>query len=103
MIYNLSITEKAENQLEDLVNYLLFRLLNKNAALHLLDSVERMYDLLENNPFQFPYSKDSYFASKGYREAVLLDMRYRIIFSVEGDTVYIKGIFHELEQYKYKV
>ena len=58
---------------------------------------------MEENPLQFSYSKDPYLASKGYREALLMDMRYRIIFSVEGSKVYVKGIFHELEQYKHKI
>jgi len=103
MIYNLSITEKAEEQLDELVNYLLFILMNKNAAVHLLNSVERIYGLLEENPLQFSYSKDPYLASKGYREALLIDMKYRIIFSVENNTVYVKGIFHELQLYKNKI
>jgi len=75
MIYKLSITEKAENQLDELVNYLLFKHMNRQAAEHLLDSVEKMYDLLEENPFQFSYSKDPYLADKGYREALLINMR----------------------------
>ena len=103
MIYNLSITEKAEEQMDELVEYLLFKLMNRYAAVHLLDSVERMYDILEENPLQFSYSKDPYLASKGYREALLMDMRYRIIFSVEGNNVYVKGIFHELQHYKNKI
>ena len=34
MIYNLSITEKAEKQLDELVNYLLFKFMNGQAAAH---------------------------------------------------------------------
>ena len=103
MIYNLSITEKAEKQLDELVNYLLFKFMNGQAAAHLLDCVEKIYDLLEDNPFQFSPSKDPYLANKGYREAWLVDMKYRIIFSIEGNMVYVKGIFHELEKYQYKL
>ena len=39
----------------------------------------------------------------GYKEALLHDMNYIIIFKVEGKEVFVLGIFHELEQYKDKL
>ena len=40
---------------------------------------------------------------RGYREAVLTDMDYMIVFRVEETSVYVTGIFHQLENYRKKV
>ncbi len=48
-------------------------------------------------------SKDPYLKQKGYREAVLTDMNYMIVFRVEGRNVYIMGIFHQLEDFRRNV
>ena len=44
MRYKLIITERAEELLDDLVRYLLYRIKNQQAALHLLESIEKLYD-----------------------------------------------------------
>lgn len=103
MLYKLIITERAEELLENLVYYLLYRIKNQQAASHLLDRVERIYDRLEDNPYQFPFCRDEYLASKEYREVVLPDMNYVIIFRIAENEVYVLGVFHELEQYRNKI
>lgn len=103
MGYRLIITDRAEKLLDGLVNYLLYKLKNQQAAIHLLDNIERIYDRLEENPFQFPLSMDTYLLHKGYREAVLPDMNYVLIFKIEGNNVYVLGVFHQLEQYRKKL
>ena len=55
MRYKLIITERAEELLDGLVRYLLYRIKNQQAALHLLESIEKLYDHLEHNPFQYPF------------------------------------------------
>lgn len=86
-----------------MVNYLLFKIKNQQAAVHLLNGVERLYGYLENNPFQFPLCRDSHLSYRGYREAILTEMNYFIIYKVEEHCVYVLGIFHELEQYNNKL
>ena len=103
MGYKLIITNRAEELLDVLVRYLLYRIKSKQAASHLLDCVDKIYELLEENPYQFPACKDDYLAHRGYKEALLHDMNYIIIFKVEGKEVFVLGIFHELEQYKDKL
>lgn len=103
MTYKLVITERANELLDNLVNYLLKSFNNKQAAIHLLDSVERIYERLEENPLQFPLSRDPYLSNKGYRETVIPDMKYVLIFSTDKDRVYVLGIFHQLESYQTKM
>lgn len=103
MIYNLIITEHADELLDNLVYHLLFRLKNQQAAKHLLNGIEDIYDRLKENPQQFPLSRDAYLASKGYHEAIVPQMNYNVIFSINADIVNVLGIFHHLENYQAKL
>ena len=82
MVYKLNVTEHANELLDNLVYHLIYRLKSKEAAKHLLDSVESIYDRLVENPYQFPKSRDMYLAKKGYYEAVIPQMNYIVIFDV---------------------
>ena len=103
MAYNLVVTEKAEDLLDNHIYHLIYRLKNDQASAHLLDCIDRIYERLEENPFQFPGSTDVNLIRMGYREAVLTDMDYVIIFRVEESSVYVVGIFPQLENYRKKV
>ena len=103
MAYKLNVTEHANELLDNLVYHLIYRLKNEQAAEHLLDSIDVIYDRLEVNPFQFSECRDAYLAKKGYREAVVPQMNYIIIFDVRADVVNVVGIFHQLENYPNKL
>lgn len=103
MDYKLVISEHADELLDNLVYYLLYRLKSEQAARHLLDGIDGIYDRLETNPFQFPLSRDAYLANKGYHEAVVPQMDYIVIFDVREDTVKVVGFFHQLENFQSKL
>lgn len=103
MAYKLNVTEHADELLDNLVYHLVNRLKNKQAARHLLDSIDIVYDRLENNPYQYPECRDTYLTEKGYREAVVPQMNYIVIFDVRVDVVNVVGIFHQLENYQSKL
>ena len=103
MVYKLNVTEHADELLDKLVYHLIYRLKNEQAARHLLDNIGTIYDRLEINPFQFSECRDAYLAKKGYREAVVSQMNYIIIFDVRADVVNVVGIFHQLENYPNKL
>ncbi len=103
MAYNLVITERAEELLDNIVNYLVHQLKSMQAAEHLLSQVEVVYDTLEDNPYVYPVSRDPYLKSRDYREAIVPEMNYKIVFEIEADEVTVLGIFHQLENYPRKV
>ena len=99
MAYKLVITEHADELLDSALRYLVYQLKNEQAAIHLLDEVEKIYNRLEENPMQFPLSQDVYLASRGYHEAIVGSMNYTILFRVEKNVVMVAGLFHQLENY----
>lgn len=103
MGYKVIITKRAEELIDKLVNYLLLKLKNKQATFHLLDGIEKIYDRLEDNPFQFPICQDIYLESKGYHEAIIPEMDCIIVFQILNDEVIIMGAFHQLEKYQIKL
>ena len=102
MAYNLRITKHAEKLLDRLVYYLLYRLKNEQAARHLLDSINDIYERLEENPLQFPRCRDNFLDQKGYHEVVVPQMNYVVVFSIDGNVVNVLGFFHQLENYLHK-
>ena len=54
---------------------------------------------------QFPLCEDFLLKRREYRKAALTEMSYVLIYRVEEETktVYVLGIFHDLENYKNKV
>ena len=67
--------------------------------------MELIYDRLEDDPQQFPFSEDPFLSRRGYRKAIVGDMHYVILFIVDevGKVVYIEGFFHQLEDYGTKI
>ncbi|MCD8067458.1 MAG: type II toxin-antitoxin system RelE/ParE family toxin [Lachnospiraceae bacterium] len=103
MAYKLIVSEYADELLDSIIDYLLFHLKSDQAAAHLLDGIENIYSRMEENPYQFPPCNDTYLAKKGYREAIVPQMNYIVIFSISTYTVKITGIFHQLEAYEKKL
>lgn len=103
MAYKLAVTEYADKLLDNILHHLIYQLKNKQAAAHLLDEINNIYDRLEENPLQFPVSRDTYLKNKGYHEAVCGQMSYTIIYSITADVVNIIGIFHQLVNYPTKL
>jgi plasmid stabilization system protein ParE len=103
MGYRLIVTKNADELLDKIIYHLVFRLKNEVAAKHLLDKIDSIYDRLEINPEQFPLSRDIFLTKKGYREAIVSDMNYVIVFAIGSDVVNVVGIFHQLENYQKKL
>lgn len=103
MGYKLIITRNAEILLDELIYYLLVELDNRQAAKRLFDEVKKIYDRIELNPYQFPRCRDLYLRRKGYYEAIIPSMNYKVVFIIDIYDVYILGIFHNLENYQEKL
>lgn len=104
MAYDLIVTDHADSLIDSLTFYLLNNLHNSDAALHFIDGLENVYAHLGKNPFQFPESNDDFLQRRGYREGLVPEMDYRVVFRIEEpSTIYIVGVFHTLENYVKKL
>ncbi len=103
MTYEVLFTEKVAMQYERAILYLLEEIKSKQAKDHLQAEMRTLVRRMRDNPFQFPIIDDPVLATRDYRQAVLPDMFYKVIFRIEGGKVYILGFFHDRENYQYKV
>ncbi|MBR6329195.1 MAG: type II toxin-antitoxin system RelE/ParE family toxin [Lachnospiraceae bacterium] len=103
MAYNLIITDRANDLIDERVLYIIEKLKNPSAAKHLLDGISSVYDRLQDNPYQFPDSGDPVLSRRKYKEALIPKMQYKMVFRIENETVYVVGFFHDLENYTSKV
>ncbi len=103
MAYKLIVTERAEELIDGCVNHLVNRLKNRQAAEHLLNEIQKIYDRFEENPYQFTDCRDPFLKSKGYKKAIISGMDYIMIFRIEEQEVLVLGFFHQLENYKTKL
>ena len=103
MNYKRVVTERAEEQLDRILRYLLERFHSKQAARALMEDVERTYVILEYMAGAVQLCEDPFLAGKGYRKSALEQHDYVILYQLEADTVYINGIFHMLENYQKKL
>ena len=89
MAYSLIITDRTEEQLDNIVFYLLDSLGSRQGAVNFLNCVDDIYERLLDNPYQFPINNDGFLCSKGYREAIMVEMQYKMIFRVDDENVFI--------------
>ena len=103
MLYKLVVTDEMERLVDERVGYLLNKFKSHQAASHLLDGIEEIYDYLETNPEIYRESQDPFLSAFHYREAKVNEMDYIIVYKILEDTVYILGLFHSLENYSQKM
>jgi len=103
MAYRLIITEKAENDLDGIIGYIIEELCNETAAVHLLSEIERHYDILETNPHIYPVCQQLLLSVRGYRKVVIKN--YILIIRIDEDNriVYAERFFSQLEDYADKL
>lgn len=80
MTYKLVTTQAFVDDLDEVLNYISFKLLNPSAAQRLLADVTDKISLIDDNPLLFPLYHDDKIAKRGYRYTVVSNylLFYRI-------------------------
>ena len=102
-MYTLDITDAAEQDLDRITDYLGVTLANPQAALALLDEVEKINAELASNPSIYPLCAAANLADLGYHKAIAKS--YIIVFEIDSgtNTVCILRVFHSSENYANKL
>ncbi|MGM9528517.1 MAG: type II toxin-antitoxin system RelE/ParE family toxin [Phascolarctobacterium sp.] len=103
MDFKIIISENAARQLENILDYLIYRLHSPQAASNVLNEIEAAYTQMQYMADSMPYCQDRYLLSKGYRKWPLSKHDYVLLYQVKGNVVYVNGVFHMLENYRMKL
>lgn len=100
MDYRVVMMEGAEEDLDRFVVYLLFEKKNEQAARNLLDDFEKTKISLSNVAGSLKLCDNPKLKKLGYRRIDFLTHRYFMLYRIEGNTVFVDNIFHELQDYE---
>lgn len=103
MAYKIVVSQRANEQMEEIIVYIITKLQNKQAAKAVYDDIMNAYDKLEYMAGAMAICEDPYLAAKGYRRLALEHHDYVLLYQMDGSTVYVNGIFHMLEDYRKKI
>ena len=97
MAYELFIAERAEGDLDAILDYICNSLCNPAAAAKFIEAVEQSYAGLERNPKLHSLCVQPILRAAGYRKVII--GRYILIYRVDDarGAVYIERFFSELE------
>jgi len=98
-MYNLDITDNAEQDLENIISYIVEKLSAPVAASTFLDAVHDCYENLETNPHIYESCRDHRLKKEGYRRAVVKN--YILVYKIdeEAKTVTIHRFFYGRQDY----
>lgn len=96
--YHVKITELAEEDLEELGDYIAYELKNPFAAENTVKGIRRKIQSLEDFPEKNGLDEDDILAGLGVRKTYYHN--YKIYYIVEEDSIYIIRILHSLTDSK---
>lgn len=100
MDYKVVMMIGAEEDLDRFVAYLLFEKKNEQAVRNLLNDFEKTKVSLSKVAGSLKLCDNSKLRALGYRRINFLSHRYFMLYRIEGDTVFVDNIFHELQDYE---
>lgn len=100
MAYSVRITEKAEEDLSEIVTYISDTLYNPQAAENLLTAFLCETENIAENPYMYPLSNDPHLRAEGYHR-LLFKKNYVALYLIddEASLVSIMRIFYAKRDY----
>ena len=104
MVYNIEYTEDAANDRSRCVNYLLFGINDGKGDLvvakKFIKELEQAEKRLSVGASDYALCENPVLSRKGYRKIHLHHYKYKIIYYIEDQTVFIIAILHDLMDYE---
>lgn len=100
MDYEVILTNPAREQLEQIVYYILYQLKNEQAAKNVIRDADDTKLRLSYVAGNLKLCKDPQLRALGYRIIHFKQHKYFMLYRIEGNTVYVDRIYHDLQDYE---
>ena len=99
-MYNITITDRADRELSDILEYLSVQLQNPTAATAFVEEVLSVYEALKHTPYMYELSHNLRLQRMGYHKVVIKN--YVMLYRVDEQTqcVYVLHFFYGARQYE---
>lgn len=98
--FDVIISPKALSQLNDYIDYLQYTLLNDQAAYNVWQDALETREQLSRVAGSLKFCTHPQLKKNGYRAIHFMRHRYLMFYRIEGATVYVDSIYHQLQDYE---
>lgn len=99
-LYEVIISPKALSQLDAYIGYIQYTLLNAQAAKAIWDDAVDTRDELAKSAGSLKLCDNKKLQNLGYHRINFLRHRYLMLYRLDGTTVYVEAIYHQLQDYE---
>ncbi|MBD5486088.1 MAG: type II toxin-antitoxin system RelE/ParE family toxin [Lachnospiraceae bacterium] len=99
-LFNVIISPKALSQLNSYIDYLQYTLLNDQAAYNVWQDAMETREQLSKAASSLKFCTHPKLKKNGYRAICFMRHRYLMLYRIEGTTVYVDAIYHQLQNYE---
>ncbi len=100
MVYEVILSSQAKTHFRKIIDYLLYELENRQAAISVADDFDDTVARLSHMAGSLKLCDDRVLQAKGYRTIHFRRHRYLMVYTVDGDRANVEGIYHELQDYE---
>ena len=98
--YNVIISPKALAQLESYIDYIQYTLFNDQAAKAVWDDAVETVSQLGYMANMISLCENNELAQLGYRKILFQKHDYVMLYRIEGEKVFVDGIYHQMQDYE---
>ncbi len=99
-LFDVIVTPKALSQLDDYISYIQYTLMSEQAAKAVWeDAVDTTIELEKVAGSLKPCDNED-LAMLGYHKINFMRHRYLMLYRIDGKTVYVDAIYHQLQDYE---
>ncbi len=100
MGYKVVLTDPAREQFEQIIYYILYQLGNEQAADNVIRDADGTKLCLSHIAGNLKLCEDTKLRALGYRTIHFKQHKYFMLYRIDGNTVYVDGIYHDLQDYE---
>ena len=98
--FNVIISPKALSQLNSYIDYLQYTLLNDQAAYNVWQDALETREHLSKVAGSLQFCTQPKLKKNGYRAISFMRHRYLMLYRIDGSTIYVDAIYHQLQDYE---